>query len=73
MGVSAFGFEVFWSMPVDDGGRDVTGFYIGYRVQGSGDPFSQVPLRGPQNTSLLIRNGGDPSPPLELVNSTTYE
>ena len=73
-GVSAFGIEVSWSLPADNGGRAVLGYYIGFRLQGSSDPFLEVsPRSGPQNTSILVRNGGDPAPPLEFVNSTAYE
>ena len=69
-GVSAFGFEITWTAPADNGGSEVTEYVVRYREEGG--TFVEL-SRDVNQLTLLLRNGGDPTPPLDLVNSTTYE
>ncbi len=68
-GVSATGLRFSWSLPEDNGGRPVIMYVVRYRPVG--DPtFAEVDVNG---TSLLLFNGGDPTPPIDIINSTNYE
>ncbi|XP_064396322.1 protein sidekick-2-like isoform X2 [Halichondria panicea] len=68
-GVSAIGLSFSWLLPTDNGGRPVTQYIMRYRVVGA-STFSEIPLT---KTSLFLFNGGTPSPPVDLVGSTSYE
>ena len=68
-GVSAAGLSLSWLLPTDNGGHPVTRYIIRYRAVGT-VPFSEIALT---ETSLLLFNGGTPSPPVNLVSSTSYE
>ena len=71
-GVSAFGFEINWTPPADNGGSDIVEYVVRYREVGGGTDFAEVP-RGVDEVTLLLRNGGNPTPPRALNYSITYE
>ena len=68
-GVSAAGLSLSWLVPADNGGRPVTQYIIRYRAVGTLS-YSEIALT---ETSLLLFNGGTPSPPVNLVSSTSYQ
>ncbi|XP_064396706.1 hemicentin-1-like isoform X2 [Halichondria panicea] len=68
-GVSSSGLTVSWLLPTDNGGRPVTQYVMRYRIVGV-STFSEIVLT---ETSLLLFNGGTPSPPADLVGSNSYE
>ncbi len=68
-GVSASGLSLSWLLPTDNGGRPVTQYVMRYRIVGA-STFSEIALT---ETSLLLFNGGTPSPPVDFVSNTSYE
>ncbi len=68
-GVSASGLSLSWLLPTDNGGRPVTQYVMRYRIVGA-STFNEIALT---ETSLLLFNGGTPSPPVDFVSNTSYE
>ena len=67
-GVSAFGFEITWTPPADNGGGDIIEYVVRYREEGGGTNFEEV-SRGVNQFTLLLRSH---PPPMDLVNSISY-
>ena len=71
-GVSASGLSLSWLLPADNGGRPVTQYIMRYRAVGA-PTFSEIEITDLSDLSLLLFNGRTPSPPIDLVGSTSYE
>ena len=63
-GVGDGSVDLGWNLPVPPAGRTIPGYTVGYRVDGTADPLTQVPVSGAGTTTTTVTG---------LVNGTRYQ